>query len=89
MDIKYTWIYGQGKFCRQIRLLIWISFIDQFVHPVGGQGIGCNVILASCGYQFIRVHKNLEQHPSNTISITITTYSPPPRLSKIQNCTQG
>ena len=28
------------------------------------------VILARCEYHFIRVHENLEQHPSNNISIT-------------------
>ena len=25
--------------CRQIRLLTWTSFIGQFVHPVGGEGM--------------------------------------------------
>ncbi len=29
------------------------------------------VILASCEYHFIRVNKNLVQHPSNNISIVI------------------
>ena len=49
-------------------------FSGQFVPPVGGEkdwvfwmwGI---VILASWKYQFIRVHENLVQHPSNNISI--------------------
>ena len=29
------------------------------------------VILANCEYQFIRVNKNLVQHPSNNISIRL------------------
>ena len=36
MDIGYIWIYLQGKICRQFSLLIWISFVGQFVHPRGG-----------------------------------------------------
>ena len=51
------------------------SFIGQLVHPVGGEGMGETgwmgsiVVLASCEYHFIRVHKNLMQHPCNNISI--------------------
>ena len=30
----------QGKNCRQFGLLTWISLIGQFVHPVGGEGMG-------------------------------------------------
>ena len=26
--------------CRQFKLLIWTSFIGQFIHPVGGEGWG-------------------------------------------------
>ena len=43
MDLEYKWIYGLGKNCRQYSLLIWISFIGQFVYPVGdGDGDGAN-----------------------------------------------
>ena len=28
------------KNCRQFRLLTWTSLIGQFVHPVGGEGMG-------------------------------------------------
>ena len=38
--IFYTWIYLQEKNCRQFRLLVWTSFIDRFVHPVGGEVMG-------------------------------------------------
>ena len=40
MDIGYTWIFWQGKICRQFRLLIWASFIGQFVHQIGVEGMG-------------------------------------------------
>ena len=40
MDIEYTWILGQGKNCRQFSLITWNSFICQFVHPLGGKGMG-------------------------------------------------
>ena len=36
--------------------------------------MGVIVILASYEHYFIRVHKNLVQHPSNIISIVITVY---------------
>ena len=53
-------------------MLIWTSFIGQFVQ--GGRGLGKElmgdmVIFASFEYYFIRVHENLMQHPSNNISI--------------------
>ena len=57
--------------------LIWYSFIGQFVHLVGGEGMGYGmwmggiVILASWEYNFIRIHENLVQYPCNNISITI------------------
>ena len=73
MYIDHTWIYWQGKICRHFRLLIWISFITQFVHPVGEEDQELNwsiVNLASCEYNFIRVHGNLVQHPSNYICVT-------------------
>ena len=44
------------------------------VHPVRGRGWdkrSCIVILASSDFNFIRVHENLVQHPSNNISIVI------------------
>ena len=36
MDIK-----TRGK-CRQFSLLTWALFMGQFVHPVGGEGMGVN-----------------------------------------------
>ena len=63
--------YNDGKICRQLRLLIWTSFIGQFVHPVGGNGMygGLDGRYSSWEYHFIRLHINLVQHPSNNISI--------------------
>ena len=53
-----------NKICRQFTiLLIWISFIGQFIHPVIGDVMGLwtltgvIVILANCENNFIRVHK--------------------------------
>ena len=49
---------------------MWTSFVGQFDYPVRKDGYGINtmdgdiVILASCGYHFIRVNENLVQHPS-------------------------
>ena len=40
MDVEYTWILRQGENCLQFRLLTWTSSIGQFVHPVGGKGMG-------------------------------------------------
>ena len=40
MDVKYMWILGQGNNCRQFMLLFSLSFIGQFVDPVGGKGMG-------------------------------------------------
>ena len=55
--------YITGENCRQFRLLKWTSFIGQFIHLVGGDGImGMDrevVILASTKFHFIRVHDNL------------------------------
>ena len=69
---------AKKKLSSSINLLIWTSFIGQYVHPVGGYGIGYSwqmggiVILACCEYYFIRVHDNLVQHPSkNTSCINI------------------
>ena len=39
VDIKYMDILT-GKIYRQLRLLIWNSFISLFVDPVGGDIIG-------------------------------------------------
>ena len=55
--------------CRDFRLLLLTSLIGQFVHPVGGEGMGDIVILARYKYHFIRVHVNMVQHPSHKISI--------------------
>ena len=52
--------------------LIWTSFIGKFVYLVGGEGMGWMegiVILASYKYHFIKVHKNVMQHPTINISI--------------------
>ena len=32
-NIGYTWIYCHGKIYHQFSLIIWASFISQFVHP--------------------------------------------------------
>ena len=67
MDIGYTRIQRQGKIFRQLILLIWTSFIGQFVHPVIRLRDGVKwveselVILATCVNHFIRVHYNLVQ----------------------------
>ena len=62
--------------CYQIKLLTITLIIGQFVHPVGGEGIGYRgrgiggiIILASCEHHFIREHENLGQYPRNNISI--------------------
>ena len=53
MDVEYTWTSGEGKNCRQFSLL---SYIGQFVHPVGEKvcgkwgGRGVIVILARLKY---------------------------------------
>ena len=79
MDIVYTWMYGQGKIC-QFSLLLWTSFIGQFVHLIGREVMGYRgwmswmggiVILASCEHFFIKVHENLVQHPGIIISIIV------------------
>ena len=51
----------------KISLLIWTSFIRQFIHPVeGGRWVKVDgiVILASCEHHFIRVLENLVKHLS-------------------------
>ena len=80
MDIEYMDILGKNH---QFRLLIWTSFIGQFVRQVGGKGdgvkdgMGCIVIvIASCQYHFIRMHENLVQHPSNNIISILVTEVP-------------
>ncbi len=71
MDIWYTWIYWQAKNCRQFRLLLWSSFIGSFIHSSSSRrGHVCG-FLSCYKFHFIRVHENLVQHPSNTISITV------------------
>ena len=65
----------------QVRLLIWTSFIGQFVRQVGGKGdrvkdeMGC-IVIASCQYHFIRMHENLVQHPSNNFVLILVTEGP-------------
>ena len=44
MDVEYIrGYYGRGENCRRFRMLTLNSIIDQFVHPVGGEGIGNGV----------------------------------------------
>ena len=45
---------------------IYVSCLDQHVHPVWGRGWG----IASYKFWFIRVHDNLMQDPSYNKSIT-------------------
>ena len=52
-DIRYTWIFGRGKFS----LLIWASFISQFVHPMKGEGMGYRRYNRG-GYQYFRTASN-------------------------------
>ena len=61
------------KFVVKSSLLIWISFIGQFVQPVGGwdNGVGGIIILTSYEHHFIRVYKNLVQQKINNISIPL------------------
>ena len=49
--------YDRGN-CRQFRLLTWNSFIGQFVHIVGGEGMGWMACITRYVYYFIRVHDN-------------------------------
>ena len=35
----YVDIQTEGEIYRQFRLLMWTSFIGQFVHPEGGDGM--------------------------------------------------
>ena len=76
MDIEYMDIIGKNH---QFRLLIWTSFIGQFVRQVGGKGDGVKVgmgCIVSCQYHFIRIHENLVQHPSNNIISILVTECP-------------
>ena len=53
--------------------LIYWSFCSSSMrggYDVKGVDVG-NVILSGCEYHFIRAHKNLVQHPSYNILITI------------------
>ena len=64
MDVEYTWILSEWKIYRQFRMLTWISFIGQFIHPVEkgwvkGGGREEIFILASCMFHSIREHENL------------------------------
>ena len=48
---------------------MWTSFIGQFVHPVGGEGIGVKGVNGVCRFlvscEIHCIHKNLVQHTSN------------------------
>ena len=78
--INGYWIYVDiltGKTCCQFRLLTWTSFIGQFVHLRGGEGMDMRVgivISASCEFHFIRVHENLVQQSSNNIWNNVYNY---------------
>ena len=64
-----TWIGYINKVCCQFWLLIWTEFI---VHREGGEGLDgwyCYFNQPGVSFNFIRVHENLEQHPSNYKSI--------------------
>ena len=55
-------------------MLIWTLFIGHFVPPVIGEGIGRGLdewyyYSSQLKYHFIRVHKNLSQHPRNYVMI--------------------
>ena len=65
MDVEYTWILGQEKNCRQIRLQFPLAFVSRDVYPVGGQRrkLGEIVILAR-----YRVHSIVEQKKSGVKS---------------------
>ena len=41
--VEYAWFIWQGKNCRQFRLLTWNFLIDQFIKPIGGDGIKIKV----------------------------------------------
>ena len=52
-------------FFLSIWLQVSLSFIGQFVHPVGEEGVeGGIVILARCVFLFFREHENLVLDPS-------------------------
>ena len=76
MDLRYTWIYWQLKICHQNILLIWL-IIDLIYWSVRSsirsQGDGVKWVYRGyrCEYYFIRVHKDLVQHPSSYKSIAI------------------
>ena len=59
----------KGKICCKISLLIWASFIGQFIHLVGGEE--SIVILASCEHLFMRADENLVHHLSNFIFLLL------------------
>ena len=41
--VEYAWFIWQGKNCRQFRLLTWNFLIDQFIKPIGGDGMKIKV----------------------------------------------
>ena len=62
VDIRILW---KGKNCRQFSSLTWKSFIDQFVYPVGGEGVDGRHRY----YMTLRVsHKNIALDASNNSS---------------------
>ena len=84
MNIIYIYVYSHILLIllmvilyENCSFLIWYSFIGQFVHSVGEEGLGFRmwmvgiVILASWEYNFNKVHENLVQYPCNNKSITL------------------
>ena len=80
MNIIYIYVYSQilliWLFYMKISSFLYGTHIGQFVHSVGVEWMVYRmrmggIILGSCEYNFIRVHKNLVQYPCNNISITI------------------
>ena len=75
---------------------IWLANMDlnywSIVHPEGGDRVkgvdGGIIILASCEYYFIRVHKNLVQHSSNITSIRRSWFHVALTYSCFQRCSR-
>ena len=56
-------------------LIHWLFYSSSRIEGYGIKGVEVGiVILASCEYNFIRVHENLAQHPNNNISFDSSTH---------------
>ena len=53
--------YDRGNKCRQLRLQSWNSFIGQFVHPVGREGIGWlrGFVILQASYSINKFYKKI------------------------------